>query len=121
MSTTVKFANGAELTLASMPTISGGIASFQIVPSESVTAESVLNTVKDYSNTQSFVISTNDTSSDAQLNYTLDGKVAIDSSKGNIIVSLRQKSSLEVQVAELGAQLVQAQLQIAALKEGKSS
>lgn len=118
MSTTLKLASGAEFPLAAAPMISGGIASFQVVPSVAVTAESVNTVVKDYTNTQSFQLGTDGTYGTAYSNYALSGNVGIDSVNGNIVFTLRQKSDLEIQVATLGAQLVQAQLEILQLKGG---
>jgi hypothetical protein len=118
MSTILKLASGTEFPLASAPNISGGVASFQVTRSDTVTAESLYAAVKDFLSTKSFRIVTDGTAGTTYSNYELSGMVGIDG--GNIVFTMRQKSDLEIQVAALGAQLVQAQLEIFKLKGGAS-
>ncbi len=118
MSTTVHFgSNATEFPLAAMPQTANGITSFALTPSATVTAESVFAAVK---GTESYAITTDDAAGAEVDNMALSGNVGIDSGTGNILVSMRQKSDTDIKLDALGAQLVAAQLEIAALKGGAS-
>lgn len=111
MSTTVHFgSNTTEFPLAGAPAVANSVASFEIVPSATVTAEAVLAAVQ---GAGSYTLTTDGAAGAEQDNFVLQGNVSLDSSTGNILVVLRQKTtdqitiaSLQEQVAALGQQAV---------------
>jgi hypothetical protein len=114
MSVTVKI-GGAGFPLAGVPQSTGSVTNFEVVPSSTVTAEAVLAAAAE---AESFVISTDGTDAPAWANVALGGNVAIDSSTGNIVFAMRQKSADEITREQMQAQIDALGAQVAALTLG---
>ena len=116
MSATVHFGSSAtEFPLAGAPEVANGIASFQIAPSSTVTAEAVLATVKDAG---SYTLTTDGTAGARVDDVALSGNVAIDAGTGNIVFLMRQKSAQEITIAGLQEQVTALGQQVVALSLG---
>ena len=115
MSATVHFGSTTEFPLAAAPAVSGGVVSFVITPSTTVTAEAVAAALK---GAESYTITTDGAAGAAQDNFVQSGNVGIDSGTGNIMFQMRRLLAQEITISDLQAQIVTLGQQVVALSWG---